>query len=460
MPEFNDPSIPNAAPNTERQRHVFSVSELNNAAKFLLENQFPAVWLEGEISNLVQPRSGHIYLTLKDDGAQLRCAMFRGNNLHLNFRPRDGEQVLVRGRLSLYAPRGDYQLIIDHMEQAGLGALQRAFEQLKAKLAAEGLFDEHRKRQVPLRPGRIGVITSPTGAAIHDILSVLRRRFPLTEVILYPTLVQGNDAPAQICAALARANTRNECDVLIVGRGGGSLEDLWCFNDEKLARAIAASALPVVSAVGHQIDFTIADFVADLRAPTPSAAAELLSADAEELQSTLAGYEQWLADYMLGLLETRRQHLQWLSRQLKHPGKRLEEHAQRLDELDLRLRQSMQRRLQLQQSHLNTARARLQSHTPVHALLACRKQLDNLATSLRKAMQTRLQQDSRGIGHLAQRLNSVSPLNTLGRGYSILQTTDGSLVQNAQQVKPGDQLRARLRQGELHVTVADVISAQ
>lgn len=445
MPEFN--SSPAASP--DRQRHVFSVSELNNAAKYLLENQFPAVWLEGEISNLVQPRSGHIYLTLKDDNAQLRCAMFRGNNLHLNFKPKDGVQVLVRGRLSLFTPRGDYQLIIDQMEQAGLGALQRAFEQLKAKLQAEGLFDDARKRPVPLRPGRIGVITSPTGAAIHDILSVLQRRFPLTEIIVYPTLVQGNEAPAQICAAIAKANARKECDVLIVGRGGGSLEDLWSFNDEKVARAIAASDLPIVSAVGHQIDFTIADFVADLRAPTPSAAAELLSADADEMLSALAGYKQWLEDFMQSRIDNYRQRLQWLTRQLKHPGKRLEEHAQRLDELDLRLRQSIQRQLQLQQSQLNTARARLQSHTPVHALLACRRQLETLAGSLQKSMTARLQSQSREMAHLAQRLNTVSPLNTLGRGYSILQTTSGEVVQHTQQVSVGDTVRARLREGEL-----------
>jgi exodeoxyribonuclease VII large subunit len=456
MPEFNV----TPAPTTDRQRHVFSVSELNTAAKQLLENQFPAVWLEGEISNLVQPRSGHIYLTLKDDNAQLRCAMFRGNNVHLNFRPRDGAQVLVRGRLSLFTPRGDYQLIIDQMEEAGLGALQRAFEQLKNKLQAEGLFEAARKRPVPLRPSRIGVVTSPTGAAIHDILTVLQRRFPLTEIILYPALVQGNEAATQICAAINRANARNECDVLIVGRGGGSLEDLWCFNDEKVARAIVASTLPVVSAVGHQIDFTIADFVADLRAPTPSAAAELLSADAEELLSGLVGHERWLQDYMHNQITVYRQQLQWLTRQLKHPGKRLEEHNQRLDELDLRLRQSIQRQLLLQQSHLNTARARLQSNTPAHALLACRRQLDTLAGGLLKAMNSSVQNQSRTVTHLARRLNSVSPLNTLGRGYAIVQSGSGQVVQRSTQVAVGEQVRARLREGELLCRVEEILPAE
>lgn len=441
-------------------RHIFSVTELNNAAKRLLEGQFPAVWIEGEISNLVQPRSGHLYFTLKDDNAQIRAAMFRGNNVHLNFRPKDGVQVLLRGRLSLYAPRGDYQLIVDQMEEAGLGALQRAFEQLKARLQAEGLFDDSRKQPVPLRPARIGVVTSPTGAAIHDILTVLQRRFPLTEVIVYPTLVQGNEAPAQICAAIAKANARNECDVLIVGRGGGSLEDLWCFNDEKVARAIVASRLPIVSAVGHQIDFTIADFVADARAPTPSAAAELLSADADELLNTLDGYEHWLEDWITDLIERKRQQLGWLTRQLKHPGKRLEEHNQRLDELDLRLRQAIQRNLQLHTSKFGTLQARLQSRTPQHALNLYARRLDTLAINLQKSMTQTLRNQTRDIAHLAQRLNTVSPLNTLGRGYAILQTDDGAVVQNSNQVSVGQTLQARLHQGELQCRVESITAPE
>lgn len=447
-------------PDTASQRHIFSVTELNNAAKRLLEGQFPAVWIEGEISNLVQPRSGHLYFTLKDDDAQIRAAMFRGNNVHLNFRPRDGVQVLVRGRLSLYTPRGDYQLIVDQMEEAGLGALQRAFEQLKAKLQAEGLFDESRKRPVPLRPARIGVITSPTGAAIHDILTVLQRRFPLTDVIIYPTLVQGTEAPAQICKAIAKANARNECDVLIVGRGGGSLEDLWCFNDEKVARAIAASALPIVSAVGHQIDFTIADFVADARAPTPSAAAEMLSADSDELRNNLEGYAQWLEDWITGLIERQKERLNWLSRQLKHPGKRLEEHNQRLDQLDLRLRHAIQRTLQLRTSHLATARARLQSHTPLHAVQSCVRRVETLSSTLHKAMAQQMRDQQRDIAHLAQRLNTVSPLNTLGRGYAIVQTVDGAVVRNSQQVNPGQTVKARLHEGELLCRVESTGSPQ
>jgi exodeoxyribonuclease VII large subunit len=441
---MNDTSPPSAS-----QRHVFSVSEINNNVKQLLESEYHAIWLEGEISNLAQPRSGHIYLTLKDDTAQLRAAMFRGNNIRLKFKPKDGMQVLVRGRLSLFAPRGDYQLIIDQMEEAGLGALQRAYEQLKAKLLAEGLFDAECKQPVPTRPSRIGVITSPTGAAIHDILSVLKRRFPLTQVIIYPTLVQGDSAPQSICQAIANANARAECDVLIVGRGGGSLEDLWCFNDEQVARMIAASTLPVVSAVGHEVDFTITDFVADARAPTPSAAAELLSADARELQDTLAAYQQWLTTKIQRQIKEQQQQLNWLSRQLKHPGKRLEEHAQRLDELDLRLRQSIKRSLQLRNSQLQTVQARMQTQTPRHNIASFAKDLSTLSARLQRGLTQQLHNQQTSVRNLAQRLNTVSPLATLGRGYSITKTLDGDIVRKANQVQAGDRLHTRLHQGSI-----------
>ena len=438
------------------QRHIFSVSELNNSVKGLLEGQFPSIWLEAEISNLVQPRSGHLYLTLKDDQAQLRAAMFRGNNIRLKFRPKDGMQVLVRGRLSLFAPRGDYQLIIDHMEEAGLGALQRAFEQLKAKLGAEGLFDENRKQAVPTRPGRIGVVTSATGAAIHDILSVLKRRFPLTEVVLYPTLVQGKEASQAICEAIKTANRRNECDVLIVGRGGGSLEDLWCFNDEQVARSIVASHLPVVSAVGHEVDFTIVDFVADVRAPTPSAAAELLSADGRELLENLSSYQAWLTDRIRRAMLERQQKLVWLSRQLKHPGKRLQEHAQRLDELELRLQQSIQRVLQQQSNQLRTTHIRLHNQSPATQIKNLRKDVSQLDSRLARSFRQSMEQSSTQLQHLAQRLNTVSPLATLSRGYSITKSRDNTILRDVTQVQNGDQIRTQLHQGSLVCTVEQI----
>ena len=329
----------------ESAQHIFSVSELNQYAREILENSFPMIWLEAEVSNLVQPSSGHIYLTLKDKNAQVRGAMFKGRNQRLTFKPKNGDQVLVKGRLSLYAPRGDYQLIIDAMQEAGLGALQRAFEVLKRKLAAEGLFADELKKPLPAHPNAIGVVTSPTGAAIQDIISVLKRRFPLTPIIIYPCAVQGEEAPAQLVSAIQTANRRRECEVLIVGRGGGSLEDLWAFNNESLARAIRASNIPIVSAVGHQIDFTIADFVADVRAPTPSAAAELLSQDQAELRARFAGFEQLLLDKLSVVLQSRQQQLVWLEKQLKHPGKKLQEQQQRLDMLETRLTQSLSFRL-------------------------------------------------------------------------------------------------------------------
>ena len=430
-------------------RHVYSVSDLNQTVKRLLETEYRAVWVEAEISNLVQPRSGHIYLSLKDDGAQLRAAMFRGNNVRLPFKPKDGMQVLVRGRLSLYAPRGDYQMIIDHMEEAGLGALQRTFEQLKSKLQQEGLFNDDRKQAIALHPTRIGVVTSATGAAIRDILSVLKRRSPITEVILYPTLVQGDQAAAAICQAIETANRRNECDVLIVGRGGGSLEDLWCFNDESVARAIAASELPVVSAVGHQVDFTIADFVADVRAPTPSAAAELLSTDCSKLMESLNAYELRLKEKIKRHLQFKQQSLDWASRQLKHPGKRLQEHAQRLDQLDLRLRHTISQRLRLQQSEFERVRAQLLAQTPTHQIKSLRKDVLSLSQALVKGMQQQLKQSQNQSANLAQRLNSVSPLNTLGRGYSITKSTEGKVISDARRVSPGDKIISQLQHGAL-----------
>lgn len=427
MPEFNS----SPAANSDRQRHVFSVSELNNAAKYLLENQFPAVWLEGEISNLVQPRSGHIYLTLKDDNAQLRCAMFRGNNLHLNFKPRDGAQVLVRGRLSLFTPRGDYQLIIDQMEQAGLGALQRAFEQLKAKLQAEGLFDDARKRPVPLRPGRIGVITSPTGAAIHDILSVLQRRFPLTEIIVYPTLVQGNEAPAQICAAIAKANARQECDVLIVGRGGGSLEDLWSFNDEKVARAIAASDLPIVSAVGHQIDFTIADFVADLRAPTPTAAAELVAEPRAVWLGALDLLRDRLQDAQQAYVDRQSQRLDLVAGRLGRPSGLVARQRLALSSQSQRLRYAVS-----------------------HALVQRRRDLQQLEQAWPQAVQRSLQGQRQRLDRAGLRLQLLDPSLVLQRGYAWLSDAQGRTITRAAQTHAGQALQATLADGKVDLTVS------
>ena len=328
-------------------RDVISVTSLNRMVRSLLEGHFPNVLVEGEISNLSMPSSGHWYFTLKDEGSQIRCAMFRNRNMMTRFRPRDGMQIVLRGKLSIYEGRGDYQLIGESMEEAGDGALRRRFEMLKEKLAAEGLFAAERKRVLPEHVRHVGVITSATGAVIRDIISVLQRRFPAIVVTLLPVPVQGVEAPAAIVKAINTANRRSDLglDVLIIGRGGGSLEDLQAFNEESVARAAAASALPTISAVGHETDFTILDFVADLRAPTPSAAAELISPDRNEMMQMLGGYALVLEKLIRDRLQQHRQQLIWVARHLKHPGRRLQEHAQALDMLEGRLLRATQNRI-------------------------------------------------------------------------------------------------------------------
>ena len=386
---------------------VLSVSSLNRLARGLLEDCFPAVSVEGEISNLSVPGSGHWYFTLKDDSAQIRCAMFRNRNMSVRFKPANGMQVVVRGKLSLYEGRGDYQLILDNMQDAGAGALQRAFEELKHKLAGEGLFDAARKKNLPARCQHVGVITSPTGAVIRDIISVFTRRYPAMQVTVFPVLVQGSDAPAAIIKALQTAQDRQQelqLDVLVLARGGGSLEDLQAFNDEAVARAIAKCTLPVVSAVGHETDVSIADFVSDVRAPTPSAAAELLSPDQQIIKQLLVSQHQKLVRLILRELEQRHQRLDWLRRQLQHPGRRLQEQAQTLDQLDERLRRAMQRFVQLKRNNLQM---------------------------------------------LARNLENISPLQTLQRGYSITRTEQGNVITKAASVRLGDTLVSTLADGEL-----------
>ncbi|MCA1798542.1 MAG: exodeoxyribonuclease VII large subunit [Xanthomonadaceae bacterium] len=400
--------------NDPPERDVWSVTRLNREARMLLETGLRVLWLEGEISNLAQPASGHAYFSLKDSGAQVRCAMFRMRRQLLRFRPANGAQVLVRGRVSLYEPRGDFQFIVDHMEEAGFGALQRAFEELKARLAAEGLFDEALKRPLPTLPRRIGVITSPTGAAIRDIASVLERRFPSVPVVVYPVPVQGDAAPPAVVAALETAAARAECDVLILARGGGSIEDLWAFNDERVARAIRASPIPVVVGVGHEIDFTIADFAADRRAPTPSAAAEMVVPDRVELGQRVARLSHALQRCTNQRVAQAGERVGWLATRLRalHPGRRLQQRAQRLDELDLRLRRGWQRALE---------------------------------------------QASAAVTGAARALQAVSPLATLARGYAIVaDARTGKAVTDTASLALGDSLNARFARGSATVTVNDI----
>lgn len=454
-----NPYDDNAALNDAKQqaatnaRHIFSVSELNHCARELLETRFRHISLEGEISNLAQPNSGHIYLTLKDDASQLRCAMFKGRNRTLTFKPQNGNKVLVTGKLSLYAPRGDYQLIIDSMEEAGLGALQRAYEALKTKLFAEGLFDEAQKQPIPAHPKSIGVVTSATGAAIHDIISVIRRRFPLLPITIYPCLVQGANAAETIIKGIEQANRRQECDVLIVGRGGGSLEDLWAFNDERLARVIAASELPIISAVGHQVDFTIADFVADVRAPTPSAAAELVSPDQGALKEQFEAYEFKLLNQWQLHLQRRQQYVDRLSLRIEHPSKKLAQQQQLVSALEKRLAWHIQHILsnkRQQQTHLEN---RLLPHNPSRVIPRQRQQVQTLEQRLYEAIRRQRASAEQSLSFAAQQLHAISPLATLGRGYSILKDNDNRVVHRIEGISPGDTLTARVEDGIITTTV-------
>jgi len=396
------------------QREIFTISRLNREARVLLERGLGTVWLEGEISNLSRPTSGHWYFSLKDEAAQVRCAMFRARNLLVRFPLKDGAHVLARGRVSLYEARGEFQVVVDSLEEAGEGVLRRRFEELKQKLAAEGLFDERHKQPLPRLPRCIGVITSPTGAALRDILHILRRRFPAIPVLIYPVAVQGEAAPREIVQALQLAGRRAECDVLILARGGGSLEDLWAFNEEVVARALFDCPIPVVSGVGHEVDVTIADFVADERAPTPSGAAERVVPDrAEWLRLVAASGGRIVAAMRRRLGELRAAlsvHEKGLTR--NHPGSRLRQHAQRLDELEARM------------------------------IIAARTRLERAGASLAAAMRT---------------LHAVSPLATLDRGYAIVTGPDGRVLQDATRVAPGETVGARLAHGRLNARVIDII---
>ncbi|RMG49831.1 MAG: exodeoxyribonuclease VII large subunit [Gammaproteobacteria bacterium] len=430
-------------------RHIFQVSELNREVRALLEGHFPLIWVEGEISNLSRPASGHWYFTLKDSEAQVSCAMFRGRNRLVRFRPEQGMQVLVRARVSLYEQRGNFQLIVEHMEEAGHGALQRAFEALRERLAAEGLFDESRKQALPVFPACLGVITSPSGAVIRDILHVLQRRFPALPVLLYPVPVQGAEAVPALVEALQRACSEAVCDVLILARGGGSLEDLQAFNDERVARAIADCAIPVVSAVGHETDYTIADFVADLRAPTPSAAAELVSPDGAELAARCQGYRQALEDAMLRRLEDAALHLGHLYQRLRqqHPRRRLEQLMLRVDELEQRLGNGLRITLRHHRQRLDHLAARLRQQAPLMRLQGMERQCETLQQRLKGGMDHLLKTRRQQLQAVAGRLHAYSPLTTLERGYALPLTAEGRLLKSVRDTSAGDPVSLRLRDG-------------
>lgn len=437
-------------------REILTPSTLNRRVRDLLEGALPLVWLEGELSNLARPPSGHLYFTLKDSHAQVRCAMFRPKSTWLRFKPANGQQVLARARVGLYEPRGEYQLIVEHLEEAGEGALRREFERLKSLLAAEGLFATERKRPLPAMPRRIGVLTSPSGAAIRDVLDVLARRFPLVEVDVLPVPVQGDAAPAAITAMLQAAGRAQRHDVLLLTRGGGSLEDLWAFNDEAVVRAVAASPLPVVAAIGHEIDITLAELAADLRAATPSAAAELLVPDRAALQRQLLRDRQRITAVMQRQLRSCGQQLDHrLTRlQAQRPDTRLRRGGEQLQALSARLHRlhhQQQRELAVQ---LDNLAARLRQCHPAAGLQARRRALDGLQARLRTATARRLEQRAQLLAQLARGLNAVSPLATLQRGYAIVRRSDNdAIVRSASEVSRGDELRALLAEGEIDLQV-------
>ena len=438
-------------------RNIYTVSRLNLDARAILEEAFSMVWIEGEISNLARPRSGHIYFTLKDEHCQVRCAMFRMHNRALSFAPEDGMHVLAHAKVSLYPERGEFQLIVQYMEEAGAGALRRAFDALKNRLGAEGLFDAEHKRPLPILPRRVGVITSPTGAAVRDVLSVLGRRFPAVPVMIYPVPVQGTGAAEAIARMIDLAWERAECDVLLLARGGGSLEDLWAFNEEMVARAMHRASIPIVTGVGHEVDFTIADLVADLRAPTPSAAAESVVPDASEWAARYRGLEARLLAMMRRGLEARRSEIQMLAKRLVHPRRRLFDHAQRLDAMTMRLSRAANSKVREQRARLSTLAAQLARHAPDRSVQAYRTRCEALEHRLWRAMRAAVAERRSRVNALERALGAFGPQATLERGYSILlRSDDRHVVRGAHEVRPGERLRARLARGALDLDVAAV----
>lgn len=440
------------------QREIYSVARLNRAAKRVLESGFPLlVWVEGEISNLAQPASGHIYFSLKDDQAQVRCALFRTQRRKLQTMPSNGDQVLVRGRVSLYEGRGEFQLIVEELEEAGEGALRRALEALKQGLAADGLFDLAHKTPPPALPKRIGIITSPTGAVLHDVVITLRRRFPAIPVLLYPIPVQGSDAAKEIAATINLASTRRDCDALILTRGGGSLEDLWAFNEETVARAIHACQVPIVCGVGHETDVTIADLVADVRAPTPTAAAELLSPDQNEWAGQYLDKEKRLLRAMRETLSGKQQKLDWLNARLIHPRQRITLLAERLHNLRRRLRSSSTFHIQAMSARVGGLHARLNQVSPAARIGQLKQRCTDLDRRFHLSIDNAIKRHRQRLSTAVQNLNTLSPLATLQRGYAIVEKSDATtIIRDAREVESGDGITAKLARGRLGCIVQTV----
>jgi exodeoxyribonuclease VII large subunit len=437
----------------ENSQEVISVSEVNQRAKDQLEREFSNVWIEGEISSFTAHSSGHWYFTIKDEKSSLSCVMFSFDNNKILFKPQVGDNLLINGKISLYSPTGRFQLNVKHIELAGEGALLRAFEQLKVKLEKEGLFDVENKKQLPQMPKKIGIITSSDGAVLQDVINVLGRRSPNIELILIQTAVQGEKASAEICAAIKKACAYKDLDTIILARGGGSIEDLWAFNNESVARSIHSSNIPIVSAIGHETDFTIADFVADLRAPTPSAAAEMLSQSHSQLGESLIDFKQLIVNATSSLLRKESQELQNLSKRLRHPGDKLREFSQKLDNTEMYIKQSIQNHLLSQNNNLNFLSSNLLQLSPVQNLQESKHKLFDLGQSLTFLISQITKEKKSSLLGLSSTLDAVSPLAVLNRGYSILTTKEGKVVTTEKEVKVGDELIAKLKEGEIKTEV-------
>ena len=436
-------------------RPVLTVSALNKQARLTIEERFQLVWVTGELSNFARPRSGHWYFTLKDSSAQVRCAMFANSNRRVQMQPSDGQQVLIRGRVSLYEGRGDFQIIADQMEPAGEGVLRQAFDALKVKLADEGLFDPKLKRPIPDVPKHIAVVTSPTGAALQDVLAVWQRRFPTVKVTVIPTAVQGPEAEAQVLSALTAAS-KLTIDAILLTRGGGSLEDLWTFNLESVARAVAASQIPIVSAIGHEIDIAITDFTADLRAPTPSVAAELMVPDGQEMLQNIDGEFRHLLVLIEGQLRERQLQLDKLNLRLVSPKSYLQQAWMRLDDFSNRIARSTEQTLAATANQHGNLHKRLTNQSPSFALTRAREKLKRLEAGLEDGISRHLQLQTRSVAMLARMLDGMSPLHTLGRGYAFLSDDSGGLITHTKQAEVGATMTAQLQDGTIATTIIQV----
>ena len=438
----------------DNTQEIISVSEINKRAKSILEENFPFVWIQGEVSNFFSAASGHWYFSLKDETSEIRCAMFTNKNHHITFEPKDGDHLVLNGTLSIFEGRGQYQIIVEHIELAGEGALLKAFEELKKKLQLEGLFDDSIKRQLPAYPKDIAVVTSPDGAVIQDIINVLDRRSPFLDLTVVPTLVQGEMAAPLICDALNKVGKLKKVDVVILARGGGSIEDLWAFNNEEVARAIVNCPTPIISAVGHETDFTISDFVSDLRAPTPSVAAEIISQPYSELIETLEGYQNYISRSVISQIDLQRTQITNLIKRIRHPGDKLREISQKLDYVETALIQNINQEISFKKNGLNLKDLSLQQNSPQNKVKEAKVYLQNASKDLLKALKLEIERKSTVLAEIVATLQAVSPLSVLSRGYSIISTEpDGKILSSSNQVEIGQTISAILSKGSIKAEI-------